>query len=231
MSDDATSPETDDPGRDERLHRLLEVPPLDDVTRRRLVARALAPEPVGSATAAAAAPTRRARSRLAVAVPVAAAIAVGLVIGAVVVTRPEDATPTAAPAPSSTPTPQGDRERAAGSADVPALAPAESVAVADLGDLGNLADAADLRVTAIVAQDQAGEGDAAGGRTLPCVDTPPGDLGLAAIDAAGTATVDAAPVTVLVGRGTDGVPSAVAVTIDTCAPVLRTTLGSTLPGP
>jgi hypothetical protein len=225
MSDhDARSPDADEARRDEHIRELLEVPPLDEVTRRRLVGRAL--------DAAPGAPVeRRPRSRLALAVPVAAAIAVGLVIGAVVVTRPEDTTPTAAPEASSTPTPQGDGERAAGADDAPALAPAESAGIADLGDLGTVTNAADLRTTAIVAQEQLATSDAPEGRILPCAETPPADLDLVTIDAAGTATVDDAPVTVLLGRAADGVSTAVALTVEACAPVLRTTLGSTLPGP
>jgi hypothetical protein len=219
--DDARTPDADEASRDEHIRDLLEVPPLDEVTRRRLVGRAL--------DAAPGAPVeRRPRSRLALAVPVAAAIAVGLVIGAVVVTRPEDTTPTAAPAPSSTPIPQGDGERA-GTDDAPALA--ESAGVADLGDLGTVTNADDLRTTAIVAREQLTASDAPQGRILPCTETPPADLDLVTIDAAGTATVDGAPVTILLGRAADGVSTAVALTVETCAPVLRTTLGSTLPGP
>jgi hypothetical protein len=222
--DDARTPDADDRGRDERIGDLLEVPSLDEVTRRRLVGRALAAAPGAPAE-------RPTRSRLALAVPVAAAIAVGLVIGAVVVTRPEDTTPTAAPAPSSTPTPQGDGERAAGADDAPALAPAESTGITDLGNLGTVTNAEDLRTTAVVAQEQLAAPGTSQGRMLPCTETPPADLGLATIDAAGSATVDDAPVTILLGRAADGVSSAVALTVEDCAPVLRTTLGSTLPGP
>jgi hypothetical protein len=214
MSDDAPAPESEEPGRDEQIHDLLEVPPLDDVTRRRLVRRAVEAAPGN--------PTAAPRSRFAFAVPVAAAIAVGLVIGAVVVTRPDDPTPTAAPAASSTPAPQGDGEQA-GATDERALAPTESVAIADLGDLGTVESPDDLRTTAIVAQERVTAEDAVPGRVLPCTEAP-ADVGLTAIDAAGSATSDAAPVTVLLGRDSDGRTVAVAVTVGTCATVLRVTL-------
>jgi hypothetical protein len=71
---DADRPPND--GRDERLAKLLEVPPLDDVTRRRLVRRAL--DDPGSA------PARR--RRLARPVAVAAATLV-VVVGAAIVLR------------------------------------------------------------------------------------------------------------------------------------------------
>lgn len=221
MTDDPTIPEPDEPRVDARVRDLLAVAPLDEVTRRRLVDRAL--------EAAPGAPERhRGRSRLALAIPVAAAIALGLVIGTVVVTRPEDTTTTAAP--SSAPAPPGDGERA-GSTDEPALAPAETSLLADLGDLGPILDSDDLAATAIVARDQQRAGDAASTRTLPCTQPPPADLGFVAVDAAGSATIDSAPVTILIGRDADGGSSAIAVAVDTCAPVLRATLGSTLPDP
>lgn len=117
--------------RDERVASLLEVPPLDDVTRRRLVARALAGRDERP----------RPGSRRWFIPAAAALVALVLVtVGALVlVTRGDDDGGTAAR--STTAAPQAPRDRRpAGEATEPPPA-----GIADLGDLGELGGTADLR--------------------------------------------------------------------------------------
>jgi hypothetical protein len=120
--------------RDEELASRLEVPPLDDVTRERLVARAL--EDAGR---------RRGAPRLTrVLVPAAAALValvlVGVGVFALVNRDGEDASTTARPRPPAAVAPRdGDRAPDASSS-------AEAVTgVRDLGDLGDVTDAGELR--------------------------------------------------------------------------------------
>jgi hypothetical protein len=127
--DEAPTDESDD--RDERIASLLEVPPLDEVTRRGLVTRALA----GGDE------RRRPRSRRLL-VPAAAALVVLVLlsVGALVlVTRGDDNGGTAA---RSTPAePQAPKDSGpAGEAAEPSPA-----GISDLGDLGELSETTDLR--------------------------------------------------------------------------------------
>lgn len=214
MTDEPAAP---DDARDERVAALLAVPPLDDVTRRRLVRDAL------GATEDAPAPPRS-RSRLAVAVPVAAAILVGLVVGAVIVQRPSDDPPTAAQPASSVPAPQGDSERAAEADDgAPAVAQSPSVAPASLGNLGIVDDEADLRIAVSLAEGQPAGPEAATAAEAACASTDPAGLGLVAVTALGTALHDDAPVVVLVGTDAEGRRRAIALDAS-CTPVLQTLL-------
>jgi hypothetical protein len=131
---------TDDGARDERLAGLLEVEPLDELTRRRLVSTALR----------ASSPPARRTSRLVAAVAAATVVVAGG-IGLLVVNddgggvptadrsreaqQPLDKSAEAAPTPSS----------AAPSTSVVGGATAQSaIAVRDVGELGNLADPAEL---------------------------------------------------------------------------------------
>jgi hypothetical protein len=120
--------------RDEELASRLEVPPLDDVTRERLVARAL--DDAGR---------RRGAPRLTrVLVPAAAAmvalVLVGVGVFALVNRDGEDAGTAARSRPPEAPAPRdGDRAPDASSN-------AEAVTgVRDLGDLGDVTDAGELR--------------------------------------------------------------------------------------
>jgi hypothetical protein len=210
--------------RDEAAAALLAVPPLDEVTRRRLVGTALA----AADTPAAGMPGTRRRSRLVVAIPVAAAIVLGIAIGSIVVTRPDDPTTTvASPAPSTAleaPAPQ----QASGSSDGGAAAdtPALSASVRALGDLGDVADSEALRaaVTEALAGDAAERKSAdAGG--VACGTTAPETLELVNITAIGTGINNSAPVTVFVGTDAQGAQVAVELVAEFCDPVLRTVLG------
>jgi hypothetical protein len=133
MSDDLppdeSASEAAGDGRDDQVAALLEVPPLDDVTRRRLVTRAVA----GSEQ-------RHPRVRR-VLFPAAAALVVLVLVGVgafVLATRGGDGDGTAARTPSAAP---GTRQGApqAGEAD------ASGADIPDLGDLGDLTDEGELR--------------------------------------------------------------------------------------
>ena len=127
--DETPTGERDD--RDERVASQLEVPPLDDVTRRRLVTRALASGDERT-------PPRSRR----LLVPAAAALVVLvlLTVGALVlVTRGDGDGGTAARSNPAAPQAPKDR-RPEGEAAEPAPA-----GISDLGDLGELGETADLR--------------------------------------------------------------------------------------
>ncbi|HUF83188.1 MAG TPA: hypothetical protein VMQ81_01215 [Acidimicrobiia bacterium] len=118
-------PPNDGDARDERLAQMLEVPPLDDVTRRRLVGRALdEPDTVVGETA----PARR---RLARVVAVAAAALV-VVVGAAVVLRDNGNGGTTAAGPGRT---EKAAEPAAG--DVNEEAVAAPAFAGDIGEISN----------------------------------------------------------------------------------------------
>ncbi len=131
----------DDDPRDERLGAWLEVAPLDEVTRRRLVSTAVA-----AATA-----DRRTPSHAARWIAAAAAIVVSLVVGLALLTahgghdEQRASTPTDTPAPSeqsgAAPAP------AAGAADSaqPEATAAPPVEVGDFGDLSVAANLTRLR--------------------------------------------------------------------------------------
>jgi hypothetical protein len=134
MTDDLPPDERDDE-RDEQLASLLEVPPLDDVTRRRLVTRAV--DEAGAPRA----PSRQLARLL---VPAAAALVALLLAGAGVfalVNRDEGDTTTAARSrPPDTLTPGRGEPAPEDSSS------AESAAgVRDLGDVGDVTDPGDLR--------------------------------------------------------------------------------------
>lgn len=120
--------------RDEELASLLEVPPLDDVTRERLVTRAL--DDAG--------PRRGAPRLTRLLVPAAAALVAFVLVGVgvfVVVNRDGDNAGTAAR--SRTPEAASPSER--GSAP-DASSSAEAVTgVRDLGELGDVTDSGELR--------------------------------------------------------------------------------------
>jgi hypothetical protein len=131
----------DDP-RDERLGAWLEVPPLDDVTRRRLV----------STAADASDPGERTPSRAARWIAAAAAIVVVLVLGLALLTAPGGHDEQRASTPAGTPESEARSGVAvapgAGAADsapagTPAAAPVE---VGDFGDLSVADNLARLRI-------------------------------------------------------------------------------------
>jgi hypothetical protein len=129
-NDDSRDESRDETSRDERVASLLEVPPLDEVTRRRLVTRALAG---GDAR------PRSGSRRLLVPAAAALAVLVLVTVGALVlVTRDDGDGGTAARSTPASGAPQ-DR-RPAGEAATPPPA-----GISDLGDLGELGETADLR--------------------------------------------------------------------------------------
>ncbi len=203
MSDDTgITPGHDDgdaEGRDERLGALLAVPPLDDVTRRRLVR-----------TAADAAQPSRARVRLAVAVSVAAVAlgavaAVGLALGG-----NDDGRPAAAPTTAAKP---ATRDRTPGGADTESKqqpgAPATEPALPDLGDV---TDPATLRQRVLAAPGPARA--ATSSEAVPCASELRDD-GVRDVAAVGEGTDDGRRVVVVTGtRG--GAAVAVSVLPSSC---------------
>jgi hypothetical protein len=125
-SRDETSPDE----RDERVASLLEVPPLDEVTRRRLVTRALAG---GDAR------PRSGSRRLLVPAAAALVVLVLVTVGALVlVTRDDGDGGTAARSTPASGAPQDRRPSGEATGSPPA-------GISDLGDLGELGETADLR--------------------------------------------------------------------------------------
>lgn len=199
---DAASLDAD--ARDERVAALLVVPPLDDVTRGRLVRTALGqaqPRP----------------SRWMAVASVAAALLIGAAAGALLV-RDEDPATTAAPR-SSRPT-----------SDLEALAPAAGADEADgpvtrLGELGDISTAATLRTAVSEALDRsAGSVDREVLSSYPCGAVSPATLGLVAPNAIGTGTHRGTVVTVVVGTSPDGRPLAVVARQDDCTVVAEVRL-------
>lgn len=151
-------PPNDDDARDERLAALLEVPPLDDLTRRRLVRRAL-DEPgavVGDMAAR--------RRQLVGALGVAAAAVVVVVAGAVVLRAGDDSGDTTAAR-------SADEEPAEnGGANEAAAAPG---AFADLGEVSDPAVLREQLGALAAAPEPRGESEgdtqerAAGGAAVP----------------------------------------------------------------
>lgn len=137
MTDDLPPDQRPPDERDEQLASLLEVPPLDDVTRRRLVTRALDDAGAGARPA----PVRRLERLL---VPAAAALVALLLAGAGVfalVNRDGGDTTTAARSSAPDTLIPGRGEPAPEDSSS-----AESAAaVRDLGDLGDVSEAGDLR--------------------------------------------------------------------------------------
>ncbi len=210
---DQAADRPDDGGRDAEIAAALEVPALDETTRRRLVrtaADAADEPPAGAST--------RSVSRLGAAIGVAAVLLVGAVVGAVVVTRPDDPqTPTAARAPSTSPT-----TGAAGAAPAPQSAEesatdqdaaAAAALPQELGDIGTFDGEMGLRQALDAAFREAdAERSAATSEAVPCRTADPAIYGLVQVSAAGEAESDGRAVTVLVGPTPEG--QDVAVVID-----------------
>ncbi|MEX2267557.1 MAG: hypothetical protein WEA75_02610 [Acidimicrobiia bacterium] len=193
--------ETDE--RDEALAELLTVPPLDDVTRRRMVREALdrpLPRP----------------SRLIGVASVAAAIAIGALVGAVLVTAPEQPDATTAqraPTPSVSPDAETEAERLtpAGAAE------SSAIPVTPLGDLGDVTKPADLRDAVDVGfQRSAGPTEDSTIIGYPCAANAPETFGLVAPSALGIGTYNGVAVTVVIGTSPAGEALAVVVQADTC---------------
>jgi hypothetical protein len=210
------APDTDQ--RDDALGSMLTVEELDEVTRRRLVQKALDDADVYDDARA----DRRFGRRAAV-LGVAAALVIGAVVGTLIVTQPEDAnTPSAARAPLTTaggeqakaaaPDAAGGTDSAA--AEAPAAA-AEGAPPVALGELGTVANSAGLRA-AIVGRLEAGTSSSAA--SIPCETQNPrgvaGIYGLVAVTAAGTATLDGETVAVLVGPTQTGTSVAVVLNVE-----------------
>jgi hypothetical protein len=184
-----------DDERDEQLASLLDVPPLDDVTRRRLVTRALAGAGHGRVRAGR------------VLLPAAAALVVLLLVGGgafVLATRDDNGdtaarSPTAAlqPAPGAT---------GAGEAD------ASTAGVPDLGELGDLAGDGELRrQLALARRDPAPARRAAAPACLDLAVT-----GSPAPDAFATGTHQGRPVLVLLLPSSSNSTTAVVLDQETC---------------
>lgn len=183
MTDD-TPPADDHDARDERLAGLLDVPPLDDVTRRRLVSRALAESGL--------APARHRRAPRLIAVA-AAALAV-LVIGAgtALVLRDEDGGDTVAVLRRETTKSEAGEDAA------------EAAAPVSIGDLGDVSDAGVLRDrlrASAGASPTLDEIEAAAPATAsPCVDAPRQLGATGQVTRVGTGTYDGVLAAVLVAR-------------------------------
>jgi hypothetical protein len=188
MPDDTPTPESD--ARDERVADLLAVEPLDEVTRRRLVRTALEESVPRS-------------SRFANVAAILVAVLIGGGVGAVLVNGPDDnppvATEAAAPTEAAPELHSADQGEALKSATT--FAPVEA-----LGDLGDVSTRAALREAVTGAFERAAGAAAAPGAALayPCVTTPPDQLGLVAVVAAGLATYESLPVSVVVGTSPAG---------------------------
>jgi hypothetical protein len=214
--DGGESPAAEADQRDDALGSRLAVEELDDVTRRRLVQKAL-----DDADAYDDARADRRFGRRAAVLGVAAALVVGAVVGTLIVTQPDDGTTTsAARAPLTTA--GGEQAKAAApdavgatpdaGAEAPAAA-AEGAPPVALGDLGAVANPAGLRA-AINGRLEAGTSSSAA--SIPCETQNPsgvaGIYGLVAVTAAGTATLHGDTVAVLVGPTRVG--TSVAVVLD-----------------
>jgi hypothetical protein len=200
MTDDHSPDE-----RDEQLAARLEVPPLDDVTRRRLVTRAL--DDAGSR------PTARRRSRRLL-VPAAAALVVLVLAGAGVLALVNrdggDTTTAARPTAPDALSPGGGEPAPGGSAS------AESAAgVRDLGDLGDVSDPGDLRRGV---RDRLDEPPPRARESAPaCLEV--AVTGTPAPNAFGTGTYRARPVLVLILPASGDRSTAVLLDTGTCRAV------------
>jgi hypothetical protein len=202
MPPDEPTREAAGEGRDENVAALLEVPPLDDVTRRRLVAGALAD-----------AEQRRARTRR-VLVPAAAVLIVLVLVGVgafVLATRGgggDDGT--AARTTTAAPGTQAGAPQA-GEAD------ASHAGIPDLGDLGDVTDQSELRRKLAPARRAPAPAQTERAAAPPCLDR--ALTGSPAPEAFGTGTHRGRPVLVLVLPS--GADSTTAVLLDqqTCQAV------------
>jgi hypothetical protein len=207
---EASPPTSDDDRRDEQLAAVLDVPPLDEATRHRLVRTAATAGPAASRGGGRARgpASGRSKGRLGAAMGVAAALVVGAVVGAVVVTRPsEPDTPSAAGASSTAPT----TAVAEAAAPAPQSADAE-VSAGDaggappqaLGNLGLLRGTGELRAAIDNGFQQGVSSAPSNAAAVPCGDRDPGRLGLVVHAALGEAQLDGLPVVVLVGPSPTG---------------------------
>ena len=197
----------DDDARDERIGAWLEVEPLDEVTRRRLVSTALA----STGT-----PERR-PSYTARWIAVAASIVVVLVAAVALLTAPGGHDEQQASTPVGTP----EREQKSAGAAADSAAPqAATVAPVELGDFGDLDVAANLdrlRAALEAGGSNAGAPSAAdsAGRALddlPCRD----DLPAGAVTASATGTLDGRRAVVVLTTRSDGTRSIDAVLAEPC---------------
>jgi hypothetical protein len=233
MTDEIT-PDGAEPGalardaRDEELAARLAVPPLDELTRRRLVRDAL--------DAAHAAEPRRNRRRhapwwaaaAAVVVVAVAATALALRSGSGSGDRTTAAAPKTEPARSPSPRAQSGSGSTTPSPDQRLAVPTPVEASgASLGDLGEVADRATLRERVAAAEPSfssdkafgnAGQSSSAAPVAIPCATAlAAGQPQLGPILASGTATFHGAPATVVTARNRSGKLVAVVIVDAGCA--------------
>jgi hypothetical protein len=188
-------PDTPADRRDERVAALLEVPPLDEVTRRRLVSRALDAAP--------------SRSRWRAPMTVAAAILALIVVAGGVVALVSRDNGTSKKTATREHTATSGTKRAA--SETPQL----------LGDLGDVSDDATLRSKISGAFEQRGPRSAAdANRATPPAPACSFDVPEATtVEGAATGTVDGRPVSITILAAKDGRRSAVV-----CNPATNTIL-------
>ena len=189
MPDDRPTPETD--ARDEQVAELLAVEPLDELTRRRLVRAAIEDSAPRSA-------------RFANVAAIVVAVLLGAGVGAVLVNGPDDdpATTGQAVAPTEAAAPELDST----DAEEAFRSPTSQTPIDALGDLGDVSTPQALRAAVTGAFERAAGAAAAPGAALayPCVTTPPEQIGLVTVVAAGLATYQNLSVSVLVGTSASG---------------------------
>lgn len=183
--DGSGAPEAD--GRDERLAALLEVPPLDDVTRRRLVRRALEE------------PAARLQRRRLIGALSAAAAALVVVLGTAILLRDDGGGDTTAARPAE--------DQGSGKGE-----PEEEATAADaFADLGEISDPAVLRerlgALAVASEPPAESEDSGGADERDAAAAVPSEC-LAALE-----QVAAGPPTVVAGGTYQGAPALVLVAV------------------
>jgi len=193
--------------RDEALGALLAVPPLDDVTRRRLVHTALER------------PAPRSTRWMSVA-SVAAALAIGAFVGIVLVNDSEPSeTTTAQRAPTPSDVEALERVPAAGG-------DASAGPITLLGDLGDVTRPADLRDAIDLGFERtAGPTENNAVLAYSCGASPPAMFGLVVASAVGIGTYEGAAVTVLIGTSPDGEALAVVARASDCTVAASVPLG------
>ena len=210
----------EDDTRDEGLGRLLDVEPLDELTRRRLVTTAVR----------ASAPPSRSRRWVAAAV-VVVVLAVGGGVALFVGGGDDTSAPTAlndlgkSATPNTTPPNASLNDQSSASEQAPPSAGATSTPPAYAGDVGDLAVAANLAVaraklsSPAVAADSRGPSESRLGRdlaadlaALPCAD----ELPAGAVVALATGTFGTRPALVVVTDLPDGSRSVDAVVAEPC---------------
>jgi hypothetical protein len=200
-------------GRDEELAARLAVPPLDELTRRRLVRDALDAAPAAKPRSHRRVPWWAAAA--AVLVLAVAATALALRSGSGSGDRPTAAAPTTRPAGGSQPRAESNSGTTAPlSPDRRLAVPAPSQAQASsasLGDLGEVADRRTLRERVAAAQRSFSADKSAAGSAAPASSTLRCATALAAAQpqlgpvlGSGTATFHGAPATVVTARNRSG---------------------------